>query len=57
MKPTPMRTNIIGTIIEIGTAMSAKMVAVQLGRMKIAMHATNNSELNRINAREFTFSE
>ena len=57
VKPMPIRTKMSGTSIDTGRAMSAKIVAVQLGRMNIEMHATSSNELNCITARELVLSE
>ena len=57
VKPTPMRTKISGMSIAAGMAISAKRLAVALGRKNIARQTSSISALKRITARDFTFNE
>ena len=57
MNPTPIRTNISGTSIAVGTANNAKSVADAEGAKNRPMSNANIKVLNRITTRDFTLSE
>ena len=57
MKPTLIRTKMMGVSMATGAATMAKSVAVQPGIRNIASVTASIIALNRITARDFTLSE